>query len=76
MITDLFAQDTSASDYATEAKADIWADYEDFSAKAATTTERANALVAATAEGRGATMKALAPWALPAKAATTAIAKK
>lgn len=58
MITDLFAQDTSASDYATEAKADIWADYDDFSAKAVTTTERANALVAATAEGRGATMKA------------------
>ena len=36
-------------------KADIWADYDDFSAKAATTAERAEALVAATAEGRGAT---------------------
>lgn len=58
MIPDMFAMDTSASGLQTEAKADIWADYDDFSAKAATTTERAEALVAATAEGRGATMKA------------------
>lgn len=58
MITDMFALDTSASGIETEAKAAIWADYADFSAKAATTTERAQALVAATAEGQGATMKA------------------
>ena len=58
MIPDMFAMDTSASGLPTEAKADIWADYDDFSAKAATTAERAEALVAATAEGRGATMKA------------------
>ena len=75
MITDLFAQDTSASDYATEAKADIWADYEDFSAKAATTTERANALVAATAEGRGATMKAFGALGSSCRAATTTTVK-
>ncbi|NCF43247.1 MAG: cytochrome c [Proteobacteria bacterium] len=60
MIPDLFAMDTSASSLASDAKAEIWADYADFSAKAATTTERANALVAATAEGQGATMKAFA----------------
>jgi len=58
MIPDLFAMDTSASGLTSDAKAGIWADYADFSAKAATTTERANALVAATAEGQGATMKA------------------
>ena len=58
MITDMFALDTSTSGIETEAKAAIWADYADFSAKAATTTERAQALVAATAEGQGATMKA------------------
>ena len=58
MISDMFALDTSASGIETEAKAAIWADYADFSAKAATTTERAQALVAATAEGQGATMKA------------------
>ena len=58
MITDMFALDTSASGIETEAKAAIWADYADFSAKAATTTKRAQALVAATAEGQGATMKA------------------
>ncbi len=58
IITDMFALDTSASGIETEAKAAIWADYADFSAKAATTTERAQALVAATAEGQGATMKA------------------
>ena len=58
MIPDMFTMDTSASGLPTEAKADIWADYDDFSAKAATTAERAEALVAATAEGRGATMKA------------------
>ena len=58
MIPDLFAMDTSASGLTSDAKAGIWADYADFSAKAATTTERANALVAATTEGQGATMKA------------------
>ena len=58
MIPDLFAMDTSASGLTSDAKAGIWADYADFSAKAATTAERANALVAATAEGQGATMKA------------------
>ena len=58
MITDMFALDTSASGIETEAKAAIWADYADFSAKAATTAERAQALVAATAKGQGATMKA------------------
>ena len=58
MITDMFALDTSASGIETDAKAAIWADYADFSEKAATTTERAQALVAATAEGQGATMKA------------------
>ena len=59
MITDLFAQDTSGSDYATEAKADIWADYADFSPPAATTTCRAVDLVAATAAGRAATTEAV-----------------
>ena len=75
MITDLYAQDTSASDYATEAKADIWADYEDYSAKAATTTERANARCR---NGRRSWRDHESLWrlALPAKAATTAIAKK
>ena len=58
MIPDLFAMDTSAGGLISDAKAGIWANYADFSAKAATTTERANALVAATAEGQGATMKA------------------
>ncbi|HCY04237.1 MAG TPA: hypothetical protein DHU16_02205 [Gammaproteobacteria bacterium] len=58
MIPDMFAMDTSASDIASQSKADIWGDYADFIAKAATTAERAEALVAATTEGRGATMKA------------------
>ena len=58
MIPDMFAMDTSASDITSQAKADIWGDYADFSAKAATTAERAEALVSATAEGRGATLKA------------------
>ena len=44
MIPDMFAMDTSASGLPTEAKAGIWADYDDFSAKAATTAERAEAL--------------------------------
>ena len=56
MILDMFAMDTSASGFLNGSrKADIWADYDDFSAKAATTAERAEALVAATVEGRGAT---------------------
>lgn len=58
MITDLFARDTSDSGIISGAKAEIWADYADFSAKAATTAERAQALAAATASGQGATMKA------------------
>ena len=57
-IPDIFAIDTSASDITSQAKADIWGDCGDFSVKATMTAERAEALVAATAEGRGATMKA------------------
>lgn len=58
MITDLFARDTSDSGIISGAKAEIWTDYADFSAKAATTAERAQALAAATASGQGAAMKA------------------
>ena len=43
MIPDMFAIDTSASDITSQAKADIWGDYADFSAKAATTAEREKA---------------------------------
>jgi cytochrome c556 len=59
MIPDVFARDTSASGIVTEAKADIWANYDDFSAKAATTTDRANALAAAASQGKGPTMQAI-----------------
>lgn len=59
MLPDVFSRDTSDSGIETEAKADIWADYDDFTAKAATTAERAEALAAAATQGRGATMKAI-----------------
>lgn len=59
MLADVFRHDTSASGPETEAKADIWANYDDFSAKAATAAERAEALAMAATQDRRATMKAV-----------------
>lgn len=59
MLADVFRHDTSASGLETEAKANIWANYDDFSAKAATAAERAEALAMAATQDRRATMKAV-----------------
>ncbi|MBL6815010.1 MAG: cytochrome c [Pseudomonadales bacterium] len=59
MIPDMFAMDTRASGIASGAKGQIWADNADFNDKAQATAESAQALVMATAEGRGAAMKAI-----------------
>ena len=59
MIPDVFARNTRDSGIETEAKAEIWANYDDFSAKAATTAERAKALAVAATQGQRATMKAI-----------------
>lgn len=58
MIHDVFRRDTSSFDLDTEALDDIWGDFDDFSAKATTATQRAQALAAAASENQGAAMKA------------------
>ena len=58
MLPDLFRMDTRGSSAPTEAKGIIWDNLEDFAAKAKTSQDRAQALVAATSEGKGPTLKA------------------
>ena len=58
MIPDVFRIDTRGHDFTTEARDGIWDNADDFAAKAATVSERAAALAAATAEGQGAAMQA------------------
>ena len=57
MIPDLFSMDTSESDAETGALEEIWDDYDDFTAKAQSSAEKAQALAAAAAD-QGAAMKA------------------
>ena len=68
MIPDVFQRDTSAFDLETEALPDIWSNMEDFDSKAATATERALALAAATEQGQGAAMEAFGDLGAACKA--------
>jgi len=58
MIPDVFRADTRAYDLETEALDGIWEDQDDFAAKAVASAEKATALAAATADGKGAAIQA------------------